>query len=352
MSSAPHMDGYAVLRAARDHLTCAVCMELLRDPVAFPCSHLYCRACASRALLQRPRCPLCNHSVPNSRRMMALPPLAAYATLVGSLLGHAREALPPPSPSPPPARRRVEAAPSMRATQRLTDSTPTPPPPPPAEPAERLPLGADTVAAAACDAAVAAAAGPCALCGLDTSDRRAVRRFLRLLLQRPEAGCTAADLGTVTEASLARTLGPLVACGAPEGVPLAHHNCLAWAGYLPFFYDPACPAATASGIAPAPDTAASAAAVASKPTVCTICGGGGGGAESPPFATGLRRCRGRCCRRSFHFLCAVLAGPQRAVAYGLPDSDGDDEPVGEEKGRYASVAAEVWCGACARRRPR
>eukprot|EP00466_Bigelowiella_natans_P001540 jgi/Bigna1/139953/aug1.53_g14661 len=43
-------------------LECALCLKSLFDPVTTPeCGHTFCRACLSRAVREKPNCPLCRH---------------------------------------------------------------------------------------------------------------------------------------------------------------------------------------------------------------------------------------------------------------------------------------------------
>lgn len=45
-------------------LECAVCFELLCEPVTLTCEHAFCRSCIASALRAQRRCPLCRTDVP------------------------------------------------------------------------------------------------------------------------------------------------------------------------------------------------------------------------------------------------------------------------------------------------
>lgn len=45
-------------------LECAVCFELLCEPVKLSCEHAFCRACIAAALRAQRRCPLCRTDIP------------------------------------------------------------------------------------------------------------------------------------------------------------------------------------------------------------------------------------------------------------------------------------------------
>lgn len=47
-----------------DNLQCAICLELLCQPLRLPCCHSFCRACLSAAFHSEKRCPLCRTAAP------------------------------------------------------------------------------------------------------------------------------------------------------------------------------------------------------------------------------------------------------------------------------------------------
>lgn len=50
--------------ASRDDLECAICLELLCDPLLLPCRHAFCRRCLGLAFSGARRCPLCRTPAP------------------------------------------------------------------------------------------------------------------------------------------------------------------------------------------------------------------------------------------------------------------------------------------------
>ncbi|CAG9572254.1 conserved hypothetical protein [Leishmania major strain Friedlin] len=70
-----------LLRSMHANCVCPVCFEVFKKPVCFPCGHILCRACATRCIAARPRCPLCNQAVPNMRHCAPLPQLSLLCVL-------------------------------------------------------------------------------------------------------------------------------------------------------------------------------------------------------------------------------------------------------------------------------
>jgi len=47
-------------------LECAICLELLCEPMQLPCSHIFCRKCLSGMVRQKRHCALCRADIPES----------------------------------------------------------------------------------------------------------------------------------------------------------------------------------------------------------------------------------------------------------------------------------------------
>ncbi|KPI85282.1 hypothetical protein ABL78_5649 [Leptomonas seymouri] len=74
-------DALPLLKSTRASCTCPVCLDVFKDPVGLHCGHVLCRSCVVRCISVRPRCPLCNQSVPNVRHILPLPQLALFCVL-------------------------------------------------------------------------------------------------------------------------------------------------------------------------------------------------------------------------------------------------------------------------------
>uniref|UniRef100_A0A8C1TX03 RING-type domain-containing protein n=1 Tax=Cyprinus carpio TaxID=7962 RepID=A0A8C1TX03_CYPCA len=49
----------AEARVSQDEFLCSVCLDLLKDPVAIPCGHSYCKSCITDCWDQKCICVLC-----------------------------------------------------------------------------------------------------------------------------------------------------------------------------------------------------------------------------------------------------------------------------------------------------
>ncbi|KAG8343820.1 hypothetical protein TRVL_05349 [Trypanosoma vivax] len=76
------MAALALLQVSQGTLMCPVCYDLLNNPVAFVCGHVFCCDCATRCIDIRPQCPLCNNSVNGIRCATPLPNMSALTRLV------------------------------------------------------------------------------------------------------------------------------------------------------------------------------------------------------------------------------------------------------------------------------
>ncbi|GET87584.1 hypothetical protein, conserved [Leishmania tarentolae] len=79
--SAAMANAIPLLKSTHAHCVCSVCLDVFRSPTCFPCGHILCRACATRCIAARPRCPLCNQAVPNLRHCVPLPQLSLFCVL-------------------------------------------------------------------------------------------------------------------------------------------------------------------------------------------------------------------------------------------------------------------------------
>ena len=46
-----------------DDLTCAVCLEDIKNPMDIGCRHIFCKECISEAVIQNRKCPCCRADV-------------------------------------------------------------------------------------------------------------------------------------------------------------------------------------------------------------------------------------------------------------------------------------------------
>lgn len=74
-------DAVPLLKSTHANCVCRVCLDVFTKPVCLPCGHILCRACATRCIAARPRCPLCNQAVPNLRHCAPLPQLSIFCVL-------------------------------------------------------------------------------------------------------------------------------------------------------------------------------------------------------------------------------------------------------------------------------
>ncbi|KEG13847.1 hypothetical protein DQ04_00751070 [Trypanosoma grayi] len=250
----------ALLHIAHKTLVCSVCYDLFHNPVAFPCGHVFCRACAERCVAGRPHCPLCNHGVASRRASAPLPTVTALTALVRDIAESLRQlqqgVLPPlqllegePAPTVVVAASAVGSCttptrPSMASdgaakarstsvvgrdtsvphtqllrtpllpravetydvawddteTQRVQPVSPTP---------RRAPQFV-ALRHTSSDPAEGANAhsGCCKLCGLDIRNRAIMRRYLRKLLDTDPL-CDKSRVRQLNEATLFECLGPM-----------------------------------------------------------------------------------------------------------------------------------------------
>jgi len=62
-------------------ITCTLGKGILRDPVALPCQHVFCRRCIEQALMQKSQCPTCNEPA----SLSSIKPSLAVAELINSI---------------------------------------------------------------------------------------------------------------------------------------------------------------------------------------------------------------------------------------------------------------------------
>eukprot|EP00929_Paragymnodinium_shiwhaense_P039602 TRINITY_DN20795_c0_g1_i1.p1 TRINITY_DN20795_c0_g1~~TRINITY_DN20795_c0_g1_i1.p1 ORF type:complete len:210 (+),score=9.07 TRINITY_DN20795_c0_g1_i1:89-718(+) len=50
---------------SRQHFDCAVCLQLLCEPLQLPCKHAFCRGCLAIGISRVGTCPLCRQAIPD-----------------------------------------------------------------------------------------------------------------------------------------------------------------------------------------------------------------------------------------------------------------------------------------------
>uniref|UniRef100_A0A8C2CT77 E3 ubiquitin/ISG15 ligase TRIM25-like n=1 Tax=Cyprinus carpio TaxID=7962 RepID=A0A8C2CT77_CYPCA len=72
----------AEARFSQDELTCPVCLDLLKDPVAIPCGHSYCKSCITGCWDQEDQI----YSCPQCRQTFSPRPALARNTMLAELV--------------------------------------------------------------------------------------------------------------------------------------------------------------------------------------------------------------------------------------------------------------------------
>ncbi|CUF55897.1 zinc finger protein, putative [Bodo saltans] len=76
----------AILSAAHKELCCAICVDMLTNPVLLPaCGHCFCSTCAHRTMERSSQCPLCKTPIGSSRALLPLPLLNEVVMLASRL---------------------------------------------------------------------------------------------------------------------------------------------------------------------------------------------------------------------------------------------------------------------------